>query len=342
MPAWDSLLFRDSLNDVGTVPSPGYGYLSPDIICHAQVASPQSYFAANYTQDPNQAIVSGNFNYVYVRTKNLSTTASVGGTLQLYWCKSSLFMNVTEWVNQTIPVLSSSKTPSYDATCPVVGPGQLSIPDTPFYWNTPQNTSAYHYCLVGACFPSNKQFTMPTTNFASAADFVSWVKNYQNVAWRNLQIINAAASSYVRLDTFNNEFTEAHTAFFMINITGGSLPNGTTINLSCTAFTAPAPLNQTITVGTSTPPYSTVGYSCPAGFTGGVQTKVNLPAGQSWPAGVTIETKAYFTPPMSDVTDEIRSYATPWASLAIDPTDHKLSENAVLLEVGSSSAEVIS
>ncbi|MBF0175782.1 MAG: hypothetical protein HQL63_02865 [Magnetococcales bacterium] len=59
MPTYDGFLMRDSLSDDGIVPSPGYPYYSPDMIGHAQVADPVSYFTANYATDPNQPLQMG-------------------------------------------------------------------------------------------------------------------------------------------------------------------------------------------------------------------------------------------------------------------------------------------
>lgn len=331
MSTWNSLLLRDVLSDDGTVPPPNYNYcFSPDIIPHTQVPDPQTFFKNNYGSEVGQSLNAGQFNYLYTRVKNLNTASNVGGYTNLFYLPSSIFINVTQWLNNKIPVLSSGGAVNYNASCPSVGAGEISIPETPFYWDTPSDHK--HYCIVGVCFPDNMQFQLPTSDFTTINDFVRWCTYNPNVSYRNLQILYSNIPSYARLDTFDNTFSSQKTFFFEIKITGGQLPDNTVLNLKCDAIN----VNKSFTVNNAAPVPFTDSAFVPAGFTGAMQTSVTLPPGGTWPIGVKVETISYVTELMANMDEELMVHAYNPEALRLD---NQIKDTHQLYRIGSVGVE---
>src|SRR5579872_6803836 len=183
MPTWTDLFVRDSMQDNGTVPSPGYPYTSPDLICTALTTypNPTQVFTGNYGSDPNVAPTASQNNYIYTRAKNLGSS-NQGGTMYVYWASPSLLMTPSQWLpNALYIVLPGGNQKQYFSPIPAVGANQISVQQTPFILPA---IAAGHYCLVGICATSQHPWTQPPT-FPTWDDFVMWVRNNQNICWRN-------------------------------------------------------------------------------------------------------------------------------------------------------------
>ncbi len=278
MSQFDGFLMRDTLQDTGVVPSPGYPYHSPDLIGHAQVANPTTFFKNNYNTDPNQPVQTGSkLNYFYVRAKNLAPQTLTGYYVTVYRANASLFMRPSIWKNNKLQThdgqayVSLGNTPS----------GQVVVGDKPFFLD---GIASSNFCMIGIV--SNSQNPTIPSDFATYADYISWVRTNQNVCGRNLRILHSYPNrNYEQLDEFSNPQAEAVPTLFQTTI-HGSLPANSKFGLTC----APLNLNTNWNVNDGT--VRTASAMTPAQFNGNVTTWATLPSG-SWPNGVWIETTVY-------------------------------------------------
>jgi hypothetical protein len=287
---WTDILLRDSLQDTGTIPSPGYPYTSPDVICtqQTQVSNPTTYFTGNYNSDPNQSVIVNQNNLLYMRGKNLGTQTS-GGNCYLYWCPSSLLMLPTQWTQNAMQANVGGQWQPYN-TLPQVAGGAISVTQVPFTWSPAPPPAGQHYCTIGAV--STQAHPWSTSNiptFPNWDSFVMWVRNNQNICWRNITLVdNPNPPEWDRLDLLNNGFS--YDTALLIKAQCTNVPIGTTVKLINTALG----INTTqVTTSTNQTIYSQ-GVTCPAGFSGYIETYAQLPSPQTWPAGALITTTAYF------------------------------------------------
>lgn len=278
MPTFDGFLFRDSLQDTGTVPSPGYPYYSPDIIGHAQVADPATFFTGNYGSDPNQPIEKGSaVNYVYVRAKNLSPTTKSGYYATVYRSNPSLFMNTSVWKGDPL------KTQAGDAfvSLPSTATQQIAVGAAPFLLNA---TTSNRFCVIGMVTPTSTP-TIPDP-FASYDAYITWQRTNQNICGRNLHLsYDYPNRNYEQLDEFSNPETMSVPTLFQVTI-HGALPANSTFGLTC------APLGLSTTWNVNNGNVQTASAMTPPSFNGNVTTWATLSSG-SWPSGVWIETIVY-------------------------------------------------
>lgn len=285
-----NILIRDSLQDTGTVPSPGYPYTSPDIICtqQTQVSNPTTYFTNNYYSDPNQPVISNQNNYIYMRGKNLGSDTS-SGTVYLYWCPSSLLMLPTQWTQNVLQANIGGNWQPYN-TFPTVAPNSITVTQAPFTWAPAPPPAGQHYCTIGAVStPQNPWSTANIPPFPTWDSFVLWVRNNQNICWRNITlVVNPNPPEWDRIDLINNAFNDNIPMLAQAQCT--NVPIGTTVkllnsNLGVNTSVVTTTTNQTI--------YST-GVTVPAGYSGYLETYAQLPSGQTWPPGALIQTTMFF------------------------------------------------
>lgn len=286
-----NILIRDSLQDSGQVPSPGYPYTSPDVICtqQQQVQNPTQTFTANYNSDPNQAVISNQNNFIYMRGKNMGQTAS-GGTVYLYWCPSSMLMTPNQWTQNALQANIGGQWQSYN-TFPQVAPNTVTVTQAPFTWAPAPPPAGQHYCTIGAVStPQNPWTTADIPAFPTWDSFVLWVRNNQNICWRNITLItNPTPPQWDRVDVLNNTFNQD--VPILVQALCTNVPIGTTVQLKVTNLgintTQQINNNQSQTV------YSN-GATLPSGYQGYVETIATLPSGQSWPTGALITTTVFF------------------------------------------------
>ena len=353
MPGYNGLLMRDSLQDTGVIPSPGYPYYSPDLICHEQVADPQSFFTGNYDTDPNQPVQLGSqTNFFYVRTKNLSDGPVSGWYIHCYRSSASLFMTPSIWKNN--PLYTRSGNPFVQTgsiASGAVGVGQdnflvgvakaehrvlgnrnaarqgkehlVALPDGQVL-----NELRGHEKLgdmIGVASPSSTP-SIPD-GFTSYGDYVLWVRQNQNVCGRNLTYLQSFPDrQFSRLDALSNPSNEAVPVLAKVEARG-PLPAGTTFGVQC----APAGLNAS--GDTSNTTLITGSGMTPAQFDGTVTTWGSLPAGvNTWPPGATLTTTLYYG---QDIGHAAHQYGEPWERFSVRPGEIEgMPRDGVLVRLG--------
>jgi hypothetical protein len=293
---WNDLLIRDSLLDQGTIPSGQDVYFSPDIICTQQNSylDPTGQFgtAASYASNAlNLPPIAQNFNYFYIRAKNMNPNAT-GGQVYAYICEPSLAMIPANWFNNPLFVQPPSIGPivpakQYYGNLPAVPNGGISVTPFPLIWETPADTT--HFCAVAICSTAANPWnsTTPPT-FGSWGDFVNWVRNHPTAGWRNLQLIstpNAPAQSSTA--SFNNTFSTPVT--LVITVTCTNVPAGSTLSVTSAAMPG---INRSQPVVAGTTIYYGNTVTCPPHCIGYVNTSVQLPAGTTWPPGAILTSYA--------------------------------------------------
>ncbi|OEV03898.1 hypothetical protein [Streptomyces oceani] len=302
MTLYDGFLMRNSLNDDGTVPSPGYPYYSPDIIAHSQVDSPGTFFSENYASDPNQPVQLGSrLNPVYVRARNLSENTLSGYFISVFRAKPSLFLRPSEWSGN--PLRTDSGATSV-ALPPAVAPGEVGVGRDHFRINAIDSDL---FCCVAMVSPTQHP-TIPT-DFATYSAYILWARNNQNVCGRNLNLVRDYANrSFERIDTFSNpSTTDEVPTLFQVEVST-ELPDGATFGLQC----VPLGVSTNWRVGDARK--RTASGITPAGFNGTVTTWVRLPAGTTWPPGASVDTSVWVG---MEADDPAAAFATPLEELGV-------------------------
>lgn len=320
MPTFNGLLLRDSLQDTGVVPSPEYPYYSPDLICHAQVADPKSYFSTpdSYGSDPNQPVQTGSaVNFLYVRSKNLSGSAR-SGYISVYRATASLFLSPSIWKNNRLSTRSGQNYVTLDT----LQPGQVGVGNDYFLLSGLRTNL---FCLVGVASDSPNP-AIPD-GFATYGDYILWARQNRNICGRNLTLAHDFPDrQYERLDEFSNPENQDVPTLFMATASD-NLPSGTTFGVVC------APLNVNKSQRVDDGRVLTASGMSPGGFNGTVTTYCSLPPGQPWPRGASIQIKVYVG---VDQAHPASAYAADWNLLGVQPYEVPgLSADGKLVQLGT-------
>lgn len=186
------LWIRDTADDVGTEPNPtdDVMYISPDMWVRQQNdgLTNQTHQNAEY-RPPGMGS-----NFVYVRVRNSSCGGSATGELKLYWAKASTGLSwPAPWDGSvTTPAVMGGLIGSQSVTVP--GGGALIVT---FPWSPPDpddyasfGADRTHFCLL------SRIETSPTAPFGMTSpetgDLWNNVKNNNNIAWKNISVVDEA------------------------------------------------------------------------------------------------------------------------------------------------------
>lgn len=184
------LYLRDFVGDTGVIPSTGAISASPDIIVRsALVADPNASFGEGSGTENSDSLSSeveaGQDNFIYVRMRNRSNTAAANNaTVTVYWSEPSTLVTPDLWhrIGETAPV----NVPAGD-TLVVAGPITWPAADIPF---------TGHYCFIGII--NQARDLAPLVPLATGmTGFSAFIRNNNNVTWRNFNVIDEVADSAV-------------------------------------------------------------------------------------------------------------------------------------------------
>ncbi len=176
----------------------------------------------NPVYDPNQP------NYAYVRVQNKSCNTSSGNDqLKLYWAKANTALSWPLHWEGDLTVIDDNG----DLVLMGDDIGTLNIPSISrgestileFEWPVPNpddymyinNDNPWHFCLLARIISSDDPMTFPEETFITDN-----VKNNNNIAWKNLSIIEmepgtlSTVGSIVAVGNFFNEPKEFTLEFF--------------------------------------------------------------------------------------------------------------------------------
>ena len=179
---------RDSLSDTGAEPSNG-GCHSPDIIVSpAEEADPATAFSDVTIAYGTTNVEIGNDNYVYIRVLNNSASAS-DVTAELYYAYLGTTCAPDQWVLIQDNILINGVPAAAGAV-----PGQKI--SNAIVWNAPDPSAmgVGHFCLIAMV--SNVTEAYPdNSGITSAGEYVQFIKDHNNVAYKNISFVNTGLGS---------------------------------------------------------------------------------------------------------------------------------------------------
>lgn len=179
---------RDSIEDNGTEPVVSNRlWASPDIIVRTEeVSDPQEELGqtVKHRHDLSDEVEDGQDNYVYLRIQNRGTI--IGNcTAKVYFTDPGMLANPSHWQNIG------------EVNIQNLEPGEFRVVG-PIIWENSQIPTTGHFCLISVIDSPNDP--APDLNsIHSTDDFVNMVRNRNNVAWKNISIVDVipgGSSSY--------------------------------------------------------------------------------------------------------------------------------------------------
>lgn len=205
------LMVKDGTDDIGLQPNniTPYMWASTDIWVRNQ--------ADNIDEHQNPEYSPTVPNYAYVRVTNKSCVASTGSEqLKFYWAKAGTSL---EWPdtwdgNHYFPSPNNTKklgAPVGTVTIPILQAGQETILQIPFMVPNPADYSfagsdQWHFCLLARIEALNDPSNETNGLYAN-------VQNNNNIAWKNVTIVDLLANKTNGVIAVGNPFDEPRTFF---------------------------------------------------------------------------------------------------------------------------------
>ncbi len=277
-PLYNDLFTRANLSSVGVVPQQGSPSASPDIIPYGTqpVADPQQFFTTNYNADPGKNLEGGQYNYIYLRARNLSSSAA-NGTAYMYYSKASLLLWPSLWSQNQLQTSQNNGSTTISAPAQ----GAIAVATDPFLWS-PAPISDDHYCLVSRISTTAHPNPIPA-DFSSMDQFAQYVLANPGVGWRNVSVVdfNNAPSLQLAVNLTCPIATPLYILLDAVN-----LPTGTSVAFSCGTSGPQPPINLPQTQVTSTSFVTGVLSNVPANFSSSIivsfwRNGLQVPAGAS-------------------------------------------------------------
>ncbi len=177
---------RDYVGDTGD-PHGGAISASPDVILvPAPVADPQAAYGEGSGTE-NDALLGfeaekGHANHIYVRVRNRGSGAAANVTATVYWSPVATLVTPDLWTLVGSSTIAS--VPDGDVL--------TVLPDIP--WPDADIPAPGHYCFVGLVGNALDPAPDPAA-FGSWANFYAFIRNNNNVTWRNFNVLPPAPSA---------------------------------------------------------------------------------------------------------------------------------------------------
>jgi hypothetical protein len=177
----DDVYIRDFVGDVGD-PHGGPVSASPDIIARpTTVADPQVAFGqGSGTENDNTLgfeVEAGQDNIIYVRVLNRGGSAAANVDATVYWSPVATLVTPNLW--NLIGTV----------TIPSVPTGDVLTVSNGLVWPSASIPATGHYCFVGLIGTADDPAPGPA-DFLNWDNFVSFIRNNNNVTWRNFNVVN--------------------------------------------------------------------------------------------------------------------------------------------------------
>lgn len=205
------LMVKDGVDDNGSQPNntTQYMWASTDIWIRNQPDGIDSHQNPEYSPTVP--------NYAYVRITNKSCVASSGNEqLKFYWAKAGTSLawpntwdGSSTFANGSLQ--GSPSTPNPTTTIPILQPGQEIVLQIPFLVPNPDNYAfagldQWHFCLLARIEAINDPSNETNGLYAN-------VQNNNNIAWKNVTIVDLVANRTSGTIAVGNPFAEPHTFF---------------------------------------------------------------------------------------------------------------------------------
>ena len=172
---------RDFVGDSGDAHM-GAISASPDVILRQNaVADPQAAFGQGSGVENSAALgyeaEAGQDNFVYVRMRNRGGSAANNVEATVFWAPPSTLLTPDQW------------NPLGSTTLPSVPTGdQLTVSDA-IQWQAADIPAPGHYCFVALIGATGDPAPAPA-DFLDWDNFRSFIRNNNNVTWRNFNVVN--------------------------------------------------------------------------------------------------------------------------------------------------------
>lgn len=254
---------RDNVNDNGTEPVGGSRlWASPDIIVRNEtVDDPQTELGQTlkHHHDLSDQVEDGQDNFIYLRIQNRGTVTG-DCTASVYFTDPGMFANPAVWTNIGQVAVND------------LAPGEFRVVG-PLTWPDSQIPTSGHYCLI-SILDSASDPAPDLTTITSTSDFISMVRDRNNVAWKNINVedvIPGGASSW----SFYMEGPQGrgHQADLEIDLT--SFPAGATVLVRMVKRLADTATLDHLTVADQSQIYTTLAHAGGVGTVEGMDFKSN-------------------------------------------------------------------
>ena len=171
---------RDYIGDTGN-PTGGAVSTSPDIIVRqTAVANPQAAFGAGSgtENDANLSdpVLANHDHGVYVRVRNRGGSAATPVDVDVYWSPPATLVSPNLWHRIGTTSL------------PTVPTGNVLTASPGLVWPAAQVPGTGHYCFIAVAGGPGDPRPDPAS-FATWANYIAYVTNNNNVAWRNFDVV---------------------------------------------------------------------------------------------------------------------------------------------------------
>jgi hypothetical protein len=182
------LWVQDKPDDVGSEPNvtSDLMYVSEDIWVRN---------AAGTTDQQHQNPVSNTTNHVYVRVRNRVCGSNGTATVRLFWAKASPSLS---WPSPWDGSLAGPPAMGGEIGTASVTVSGSTASIVHFTWNTPNvddyiamGANAGHFCLL-ARIETGPAPNYGLTNPSGTGDLWNYVKNNNNIAWKNIEVVSSA------------------------------------------------------------------------------------------------------------------------------------------------------
>jgi hypothetical protein len=201
------VFMRDNITDTGAEPYMG-GVLcwSPDIISRpGAVADPDTEFGPATWGNPNlsEDIEFGQNNYVYARMQNRGNVPD-DIEVSLYWTEAAGFLHPGTW--NLLGTLNVNN----------IQPGDQVVAG-PVIWPSAEIPAVGHYCMIGVVNSARDPITIPGA-FASVSDYLDFVRNHNNICYRNMNVVDAVPGVSIAPFSFLLRGLPEKTAHFRLEV----------------------------------------------------------------------------------------------------------------------------
>lgn len=172
---------RDFVGDTGD-PHSGAVSASPDIILRpTPVANPQAAFGqgSGTENDPTLGYEAeaGQDNTIYVRVLNRGGSAAANLEATVYWSPVATLVTPNLWTLVGTTAIPNAPT------------GDVLTVSNALTWPAASIPGPGHYCFVGLIGTAQDPAPSPAA-FLNWSNFVSFIRNNNNVTWRNFNVVN--------------------------------------------------------------------------------------------------------------------------------------------------------
>lgn len=218
MAVYDGIYIRDSIVDMGDIPSPNVDVTaSPDILCYQNQILIWADAKDSYNRaDMCKPFLQDNINNIYFRAKNLSSQPR-SGKLRGYYADLNMLYIPERWKPMT---LNDNKTTDVDFICgknnTIIPSGEVALIKKPFTLDALPNPNA-HYCMLGLCQNMDGTWLEPPPHFNGNAELWLFLRKNPQIAYHNIVVVPYPQKHTLRKSVdFGNH--DGSTCKFLINV----------------------------------------------------------------------------------------------------------------------------